>query len=177
MEIDTPRLEGGGYWRGGAQGNFRGGWGNSNRRGGQDGFFQRTNTSFIRFRNSWGYSGPRYRRGGAPVSQWSNWGSPRGASQPRRRVGRGGTSGGFRGKRGSSSWRGGRGRGGGGGGRGGRLSSSALDAQLDAYMGEDATKARLDTQLEMYFSGNELKKSEQMNGEVVPMDTSRPSIL
>jgi len=96
-------------------------------------------------------------------------------AQPRRRLGRGGTTGGYRGKRGSSSWRGGRGRG--GGGRGGRLSSSALDAQLDAYMGEDATKARLDTQLEMYFSGNELKKSEQMNGEVVPMDTSRPSIL
>jgi len=50
-------------------------------------------------------------------------------------------------------------------------------------MGEDVAKARLDSQLELYFNeATPVKKapiSETINGSsgVVAMDTSRPSVL
>jgi len=50
-------------------------------------------------------------------------------------------------------------------------------------MGDDVAKARLDSQLELYFNeptpAKKTQISEQINGSngVVAMDTSRPSIL
>ncbi|KAF7458916.1 Chromatin target of PRMT1 protein-like protein [Cryptosporidium felis] len=85
-----------------------------------------------------------------------------------------GNSGGFR-RRGNRTWR----------SRGGRRpqknnnSISSLDAALDSYMGVDACKARLDSQLDSYFSGHGNGNNDGMlaGDSAMNMETNQEPVM